>query len=581
MSYNSENYNYLKISTRNSFLDNLPKDVNQYPNEIMLNKVSNEQFLNNLPIIGERKSEPLYKSLNNIFTNNNNENTLKTQNKTINNRYSELNDLDFQSKLDSYIISDFNPNKERNTYNYYYNNQQYPPKSDKRNIYDTSLKTSREYDSINFINPSKVINETSSNQPYYDYKKDNSSKQFNANLVHNKYNTLNNQNTMPNSHLFKRKDYSDSNKSSKRPNLGFSNKIESLFSSWNNIGFNNSHPTFAYTNPRGSHQDKLLNDNSKIKFDYKTYLNDLTNNPVLKPRSYPFDHKVTLPVPMNPYDNSRNLNNITNVPNDKVLYYQPHGTSVLEFCYKEDQNMKYKDEMTDFCKIIEKFNGDNNKGLFSLYDGHGSDIVARYCKDKLPEMFSKNLYITSQTVERAFIMTFDKIDLELKVLNSERIGCTVCIVYIAEDIATMKKSIFCANIGDTKCLLVSKNSYNTLSETHTCLITKENDRIRRAGGVIFNGKVDGHVHVSRAFGYHNYKKYGLLNTPHVSKHVIEPVDRFVILATNGIWDYIESDYLYRLSLTVTSSEEFCNLLIKMALSLGSRDSISCIVIKLN
>merc|ERR1711904_731347 len=72
---------------------------------------------------------------------------------------------------------------------------------------------------------------------------------------------------------------------------------------------------------------------------------------------------------------------------------------------------------------------------------------------------------------------------------------------------------------------------------HKCWMMKEKERILRAGGAVENGRINGVLEVSRAFGDITLKKYGVLCTPEYMKFKIErEKDRFVLLGCDGFWN---------------------------------------------
>ena len=52
---------------------------------------------------------------------------------------------------------------------------------------------------------------------------------------------------------------------------------------------------------------------------------------------------------------------------------------------------------------------------------------------------------------------------------------------------------------------------------HKCWMMKEKDRILRSGGAVENGRINGILEVSRAFGDLTLKKFGVLCTPEYMK----------------------------------------------------------------
>jgi serine/threonine protein phosphatase PrpC len=55
-------------------------------------------------------------------------------------------------------------------------------------------------------------------------------------------------------------------------------------------------------------------------------------------------------------------------------------------------------------------------------------------------------------------------------------------------------------------------------------------------GLIVMGRVGGVLAVTRAFGDHALRDSGLIAVPHVIKYTLKPFDKFLIIASDGIWD---------------------------------------------
>ena len=83
---------------------------------------------------------------------------------------------------------------------------------------------------------------------------------------------------------------------------------------------------------------------------------------------------------------------------------------------------------------------------------------------------------------------------------------------------------------DTMCIPLQQRQ-------HKCWMMKEKDRILRSGGAVENGRINGILEVSRAFGDLTLKKFGVLCTPEYMKFQMDrEKDRFVILACDGFWN---------------------------------------------
>lgn len=269
-----------------------------------------------------------------------------------------------------------------------------------------------------------------------------------------------------------------------------------------------------------------------------------------------------------------NINNqITTINSSMNQFF-----SVSEYFYKEEQNIKYRNTMEDYSKVIDKFMNDPNKGFFSLYDGHGGSDPVKYCKERMPELLTKAIIDNPKDIEKAITLTFQNIDYELTFTDSENIGTTASIVYIFKD-EKGNKNLVCANVGDSRCIHLSKNNCKRLSYDHKCTDQGEADRIKSSGGIIFSNRVFGQLVLSRALGDHALKKYGVIATPHYTKIIVNEGD-YVVLGSDGIWDVVTDDDALKYSKEYSSAEEFAKFLVKTALLQGSKDNISCLVIKI-
>ena len=61
-------------------------------------------------------------------------------------------------------------------------------------------------------------------------------------------------------------------------------------------------------------------------------------------------------------------------------------------------------------------------------------------------------------------------------------------------------------------------------------------RIKSGGGIVFDSRVGGVLAVTRAFGDHGLKKSGVIAVPHVAKYTLKPFDKFLVIASDGVWD---------------------------------------------
>ena len=267
---------------------------------------------------------------------------------------------------------------------------------------------------------------------------------------------------------------------------------------------------------------------------------------------------------------------------DYTEYYISNSYMVLEFSYKEEINYLNRNYMEDKGKSILNFNDDPKKILFCLFDGHGGDSVSNFLQKNFAQYMKK--YLKKQELDEEedldFEELFKEIDEKLKEQKYYQIGSTATIIYIIEE-EENKKILYCVNIGDTRCILTQTNGSRKLSYDDLATDKKEFDRINNEGGYIFNGRVCGKLMLSRAFGDWEQKTSGVISCPHITKIEIDENCKYVIIASDGVWDVLDDLDVYSLSLKTESSKDLCHKIIDKSLEEGSEDNISCFVIKLN
>ena len=279
-------------------------------------------------------------------------------------------------------------------------------------------------------------------------------------------------------------------------------------------------------------------------------------------------------------ENSKIYNSTSNEiisDNESTEYYINNSNSVLEYAYKEDPNIKFRNYMEDKGKTIDNFNNNPNSILFCLFDGHGGVQVSKYLQENFPIFFKKIL--PNEYLELKIIDLFPEIDNKLKENNFYQVGSTACIIYITKE--NNKKFLYCANIGDTRCIILRNNSFERLSYDDRASDDNEYNRIVNNGGIVFAGRVYGQLMLSRAFGDWELKNYGVISVPHVKRIEICENDKFIVVGSDGIWDVLSDNDVYNMSLQFRNSKDFCDHIIKSAIEKGTMDNISCFVIKLN
>ena len=230
--------------------------------------------------------------------------------------------------------------------------------------------------------------------------------------------------------------------------------------------------------------------------------------------------------------------------------------------------------MEDKGKSIDFYNNNPYSALFCLFDGHGGKQVSSYLQLNFPIFFKKILNnINEISIRNLFI----EIDEKIKEHNYYNVGSTANIIYITKE--NNKRILYGANVGDTRSILISNNEVKRLSYDDRASDINEYNRIINNGGIVFRGRVYGTLMLSRAFGDWELKNYGVICHPHFCKVELNNCDKYIIIASDGIWDVLNDKDLYNFNCNVSNSKDFCDLIIQESLKRGSTDNLSCFVIK--
>ena len=250
----------------------------------------------------------------------------------------------------------------------------------------------------------------------------------------------------------------------------------------------------------------------------------------------------------------------------------PSSNIFKSYFYHEDKNLKYRQSMEDIGVTLPDFIQEPKSSLFGIFDGHGGNDVVKYIKNRLPEIIKSNLNNNTNSIKDVFISSFNKIDEELKFYDSEHTGSTATIILFQNN------KIYCANVGDSCAYIIYDNSIKKISTDHKCSDPKEEDRIIMSGGKVTKNRVMGQLVLSRCLGDLYCKKYGVINTPDFSMNNIDDNIKYVVIASDGVWDVVNENEVFNMGKKGKNAEEFCKELVKLSIEKNTKDNVSCIVI---
>ncbi|XP_022850048.1 probable protein phosphatase 2C 8 isoform X2 [Olea europaea var. sylvestris] len=162
--------------------------------------------------------------------------------------------------------------------------------------------------------------------------------------------------------------------------------------------------------------------------------------------------------------------------------------------------------------------------------------------------FQRAYHLDVKCSKKAILEGFRKTDevlLQESAAGGWQDGATAVCVWV------LGQTVFVANIGDAKAVVArssivdgSQSDLDGLSSLKAIVLTREHKaiypqeraRIQKAGGsVSSNGRLQGRLEVSRAFGDRQFKKVGVVATPDVHSFDLTQRDHFMILGCDGLW----------------------------------------------
>ena len=228
--------------------------------------------------------------------------------------------------------------------------------------------------------------------------------------------------------------------------------------------------------------------------------------------------------------------------------------------------------------------------LFAVFDGHGGDASAKFAKEHFVDVLSQSAewltYLATQSpthLTDALTNCFIRLDADMHndptILES---GSTAVVVIVTPTL------IVCANAGDSRAVMsqFAMRHPIALSHDHKPDNPDESARIVANGGYVNNGRVNGNLAVSRAFGDFDLKPM-VSCLPDFEIHMRNlDQDEMLIVACDGLWDVFSNEEAINDVRDIFAEGEsdlslVAEEMLDMSLNKGSNDNISAIVVKLS
>lgn len=197
-----------------------------------------------------------------------------------------------------------------------------------------------------------------------------------------------------------------------------------------------------------------------------------------------------------------------------------------------------------------------------LGHGQGGELVSQYALHEIQSRLEKRPEFHSN-LERALIETFLAVDGDLQnepIIEPLYAGTTACVALLRDNVIT------CANAGDSRAVVARRKQspgcsvdvglYEAIDLTvdQNPDLPAERQRIESMGGFVspppepgLSARVwldEGYSQIglamARSIGDHAVARVGVISTPVVSTHTLIEEDEFLIIATDGVWEFVSS-----------------------------------------
>ena len=239
-------------------------------------------------------------------------------------------------------------------------------------------------------------------------------------------------------------------------------------------------------------------------------------------------------------------------------------------------------------------------GMFAIFDGHVTDKCSAYVAQALPNAIRSWYDASNATVTSATGLPPDA-EVQRLALDVDRMwieqgqegGSTG--VWILSSFVNDRYHLQIGNLGDSRVIVGRQNqTFEWLTRDHKPELPEERARILECGGHVENNRVDGGLAISRAFGDASYKQHApttdqqhqkVIAVCDVTHATIEKdSEDFVLIFCDGVY---EGDFTNEQIAQFTAKQlehtsdlaAVCASVCDEALHRGSRDNISCMLIK--
>ncbi|EOD31040.1 hypothetical protein EMIHUDRAFT_63658, partial [Emiliania huxleyi CCMP1516] len=211
----------------------------------------------------------------------------------------------------------------------------------------------------------------------------------------------------------------------------------------------------------------------------------------------------------------------------------------------------------DAIKVLPSFGGDDARFFAGVFDGHGAegDACSHFVRDNVEERLKAAMQEEPADFERAYTEAFAEINERMHEQDfDDSMSGTTAITATFHD-----SEVSIANIGDSRAIIGQRQGKRlmafSLSVDQTPYRRDERERVKASGAVVMScdqeidnggdpprvwaeGKSFPGCAFTRSIGDSFAEAIGVNAEPEVLCKQLTPADKFLVLASDGVWEFL-------------------------------------------
>lgn len=241
------------------------------------------------------------------------------------------------------------------------------------------------------------------------------------------------------------------------------------------------------------------------------------------------------------------------------------------------KGLKSDPNQDDFVVIV-----DEDNFLIGVFDGHG--IYGHYISDYVHKELPKLLFEHpnwSESPEKVIKESFVKCHSNLIRFSNQKTSNFDCNMSGSTSTILFKKQdkLYIGHVGDSRAVVGRKTENGVvafvLTQDHKPELEKEKTRIESSGGeirkipggpsrVYLKGKEYPGISMTRAIGDLVSQGIGIVSVPDTNEYRLTEDDLFIIIASDGVWEFINDEEAVRIASTSVDPKEAVSRLTALA-----------------